>query len=221
MCVNLYGRGTALQTLAVLQVMTIIVNANREILPDPVSTRKWSAGSSSSTDLPLWLWVRSARNCPPLSFLSFPLLRSYSLISLTSGKPYSLVSCSVIPGSLPSSVVARASTHCEGYMAQPRNGAHRYAHRCALHRPLPNSIDSQWCASVIIGFTSQWWEVRLPRLRGARRREPGYPVYYDANLASSAVFGTNGRAVDFPTCPANLSVESARSDELGALILDR
>ncbi|EKM51095.1 uncharacterized protein PHACADRAFT_263059 [Phanerochaete carnosa HHB-10118-sp] len=179
-------------------MMIIIVNANREVLLDPVGTRVWSG------------WIVQQYNSASVA------MGALGKELFTIGKPYWSVPFSIILGlffPIPFWLLHRYTV--KGTWLN-RAAANVVTPIVALYVGyLPYSVNGQWWSCVVIGLASQWW---------ARSRRPAWFRKYNyltsaaldggsqviQFILSFAVFGASGQAVDFPTWwgnPANLSVD--------------
>ncbi|GJE86746.1 OPT oligopeptide transporter [Phanerochaete sordida] len=179
-------------------MMVTIVNANREVLLDPVGTRVWSG------------WIIQQYNSASVA------MGALGKELFTFGKPYWLIPFATIFGlvfPIPFWLVHRYTP--KGSWIS-RAAAYINTPIVALYVGyLPYSVNGQWWSCVLIGFASQWW---------ARSRRPKWFKKYNyltsaaldggsqviMFILSFAVFGASGNAVDFPNWwgnPANLSVD--------------
>ncbi|RPD65255.1 OPT oligopeptide transporter [Lentinus tigrinus ALCF2SS1-7] len=179
-------------------MMKSIIDANREVLVDPVGTRVWSG------------WVIQGYNSSSVA------MGALGKELFTYGKPYYLVGFAFFIGlSFPFPFwIAYKLAKKDSWIA-------RYAEFVntpimALYMGyLPYSVNGQWWSCFVIGMASQWW---------ARTRRPRWFKKYNYLLSAAldggsqvilfilsfAVFGASGNAVDFPYWwgnPENLSVD--------------
>ncbi|KAH7106538.1 OPT superfamily oligopeptide transporter [Auriculariales sp. MPI-PUGE-AT-0066] len=187
-------------------MMRSIVDANREVLLDPVGTRVWSG------------WIIQSLNSASVA------MGALATELFTYGNPYWLVPFAIFIGMfipIPFFLV-------HWYLTKKGMGESPVAKFAAYIQPpvlllyigwLPYSVNGQWWSCVIIGFASQWW---------ARKHRPSWFKKYNyltsaaldggsqviLFILSFAVFGAAGKSVSFPTWwgnAADVSVDRCQS----------
>jgi len=179
-------------------MMVSIVNANREVLLDPVGTRVWSG------------WIIQSYNSASVA------MGALGKELFTFGKPYWLVPFAIFLGffiPIPFWLIHHFTP--KGSWIS-RAAAYINTPILALYIGyLPYSVNGQWWSCVVIGFASQWW-ARKYRPKWFKSKNYLLSAALDGGsqvilfILSFAVFGASGNAIAFPNWwgnPANLSVD--------------